>query len=136
MSEKAATKSDLKSLENRIDLRFEKIEVRFDETMKLLSDFANSVNTRFNKVEERLDAHDEEFRKLNLKTDQMLERLDQHDEEFRKLNEKYDHLIETIDDFVGRINRQDIESVARDHKMARLERWIEQLAKKTGTKLD
>ena len=85
----------------------EHIDKRFDELITTLSTFADNVDRRFN----------------------------EHDEEFRKLNQKYDHLVNTIDGFVGRIDKYETELAARDHKIDRLERWIEQLAKTTGVKL-
>ncbi len=85
----------------------ERIDKRFDELITTLSTFADNVDRRFN----------------------------EHDEEFRKLNQKYDHLVNTIDGFVGRIDKYETELAARDHKIDRLERWIEQLAKTTGVKL-
>lgn len=102
-----ATKADLANLEKRIDKRF-------DDLIALLGQFANDVDGRFLKVEKKLA---------------------EHDKEFRKLNEKYDHLINTIDGFMGRIDTYETELAARDHKVERLERWIEQIAAKTGVKL-
>lgn len=116
-----ATKTGLSNLEGKLDKRFESIDNRFDELVALMSGFANDVGERF-------DAVDIRFTRIEA-------RLDVHDEEFRKLNQKYDHLITTIDGFVGRIDRYEVELAARDYKIDRLERWIEQLADKAGVKL-
>lgn len=83
------------------------LDQRFDEVLTVMSQFAESVDKRF----------------------------DDHDEEFRKLNKKYDHLLNTIDGFLGRIDKYETELAVRDHKIERLERWIEQIAKTTGVKL-
>ena len=99
-----ATKKDLGSLESRI-------ESRFDELMSALSKFSDDVDVRFSKIETKLESHDDEF---------------------RKINDKYDHLVSSIDGFISRIDAYEIEIAARDHKIARLERWIEEIAKKTG----
>lgn len=109
-----ATKTDLNDLEKRLDKRFENIEKRFDSLMSTMSGFANDVDSRFNAVEDKLS---------------------EHDEQFRKLNKKYDHLISTIDGFIGRIDNYETELAARDHKIERLERWIQQVAAKTEVEL-
>lgn len=83
------------------------IDKRFDDLTALMSQFANDVQRKF----------------------------EEHDDEFRKLNQKYDHLLNTIDGFIGRIDRYETELAARDHKIDRLERWIEQIANKTGVSL-
>lgn len=103
-----ATKTDLQNLEKRM-------EKRFDDLTALMSNFANDVSTQFSEVNRRLD---------------------EHDEEFRKLNKKYDHLIDTIDGFIARIDTYETELAARDHKIDRLERYIQVIAQKTGVDLD
>jgi chromosome segregation ATPase len=95
------TKTDLASLEARLDKRF-------DNLATIMSHFANDVQSK----------------------------LAEHDEEFRKINDKYDHLINTIDRFVGRIDTYETELAARDHKIERLERWIQQIAAKTQVELN
>jgi peptidoglycan hydrolase CwlO-like protein len=70
-----------------------------------------------------------------MRFDRIERKLSEHDEEFRKLNKQYDHLLNTIDSFVGRIDKYETELSARDHKIDRLERWIEQIALKTNFKL-
>jgi hypothetical protein len=83
------------------------LDKRFDELAALMSGFANDVQVK----------------------------LSDHDDEFRKLNEKYDHLLSTIDGFIGRIDNYETELVARDHKIERLERWIQEIAAKANISL-
>lgn len=99
-----ATKQDLKSLEDKLDKRF-------DDLAEILNIFANDVDTRFSKIEDRLDGVDSEL---------------------RKLNETYDHLVNTIDGFLARIDHYETELAARDAEIARLRAWVEAIAKKTG----
>jgi peptidoglycan hydrolase CwlO-like protein len=113
MSEQTVT-SDISALERRIDRRF-------DELTALMSGFANDVQAK-------LADHDDEFRKIHQK-------LADHDDEFRKINEKYDHLLNTIDGFIGRIDTYETELAARDHKIERLERWIQEIASKSNIQL-
>ena len=56
-------------------------------------------------------------------------------EDIADLNKKYDRLLDTIDAFIKRIDDNETENAARDSQLARLERWIEQIAKETGVKL-
>ncbi len=72
-------------------------------------------------------------------------RLFKYIEEFRgemnqKLDEKasqssLDRLINTVDAFVKRLDDAETEQAARDHKIERLERWIQEVAESTGVKL-
>lgn len=78
-----------------------------DEILDVLQTFISQVDDRFNTLEKRMEEYD------------------------RKL----DGLLNTIDGFVARINSYEIELVARDHKIARLEKYIEVLADKAGVDL-
>lgn len=46
-----------------------------------------------------------------------------------------DNFTNTMDTFIKRIDHLESEMAARDHKIDRLERWIEEIAKQTGVKL-
>lgn len=109
-----ASKDDLKNLENKIDKRF-------DDLTQILGKFANDVNDRFDGLESRI---------IKVETKQL-----EHDKEFVILNNNYDRLLNTIDGFLARIDNYETEQAARDHKVDRLEKWIEIIAKETGVKL-
>lgn len=64
------------------------------------------------------------------------ERFDKLESEVADLNNKYDHLINTLDAFLKRLDNIEADNTARDAQLARLERWIEQVAAKTGVKLE
>ena len=49
---------------------------------------------------------------------------------------KLDHLTSTLDAFLRRLDDIEKDNSARDAQVARLERWIEQIAQKTGIKLE
>lgn len=83
------------------------LSAQTEEITDLIKTFMVQVDERFNEVESRLDS----------------------------LENRFDKLVNTIDGFVGRIDKYETELAARDHKIDRLEKWIEQLAKKTNTKL-
>ena len=53
-----------------------------------------------------------------------------------KIDEKYEQLIGTLDSFLKRLDDIETDNTARDAQLARLERWIEQVATKTGVKLE
>lgn len=63
-------------------------------------------------------------------------RFDKIDKDIAKINEKYDHLITTLDAFLKRLDDIEANDAARDLQYARLERWVEQIAAKTGVKLE
>lgn len=75
--------------------------------METMSNFADNVDERFTSLENRID----------------------------KLEASHDRLLNTIDKFIGRIDNYETEQVARDHEVARLKRWVEEIAKQTGVKL-
>lgn len=93
--------SEIAKLERRMDKRF-------DDLTALMSQFANDVYAHFDQQDARFDTIDEQL---------------------RLQNQKYDHLVTLIDGFVSRIDRYITELAARDHKVERLERWVQQLAK-------
>lgn len=106
--------SELAKLEKRIDKRF-------DDLTALMSGFANDVNARF-------DQQDVQFNQQDIRFDRIEERI-------KHLEVSHDKLVNTIDGFIKRIDDYETELAARDHKIERLERWIEQIAEKTGVKL-
>jgi len=53
-----------------------------------------------------------------------------------RLEEKLEHLTETLDAFLKRLDDIEKDNIARDAQLARLERWIETIAKQTGVKLE
>lgn len=99
--------SELAKLEKKMDKQF-------GDLTALMSNFANDVQGRF---------------------DQQDVRFDQIEARLTKLEESHNRLMNTIDGFVKRIDDYETELAARDHKIERLERWIEQLASNAGVKL-
>lgn len=53
-----------------------------------------------------------------------------------ELKESHRRLIDTLDTFLKRLDDIETDNTARDAQLARLERWIEQIASKTGVKLE
>jgi chromosome segregation ATPase len=78
-----------------------------DEITGILSTFMQQADGRFSKLEN----------------------------EIVNLRKSHERLLNTIDRFVSRIDRYETELAARDHKIERLERWIQELSKQTGIKL-
>lgn len=91
-----------------------KMDKRFDDLTALMSNFANDIQNKFDQIDAKLNSHDKRFDELDA---------------------KFDKLMNTIDGFIKRIDDYETELAARDHKIERLERWIEQIANKTGVKL-
>ena len=59
----------------------------------------------------------------------------QVDERFNKLEASLDKLINTLDGLIKRLDDLETDNVARDAQLARLDRWVHQIANKTGVKL-
>ena len=138
----AVTKADLDKLEKSLDgyfkrtnkqsenidkqfqnvnTQFEGVDKQFDTLTALMSGFAEDTKAQFDDIKFRQSVHDIKFEKI--------------EQELREQNKKYNHLVNTIDGFIGRIDRYETELAARDHKIARLERWIEELALTSGVRL-
>lgn len=128
------------STDAKIDALALSTDARFTKADAKLSKFEASVDARFTRFETSVDAKiDRAVSELTAVMSQFANdvqsKLADHYEEFRKMNAKYDYLINTIDGFIGRIDRYETELAARDHKVDRLERWIQQIATQTGVKL-
>jgi septal ring factor EnvC (AmiA/AmiB activator) len=52
------------------------------------------------------------------------------------LKKGHDKLLDTLDHFFKRLDETEADNTARDAQLARLERWIEQVAAKAGVKLE
>jgi predicted nuclease with TOPRIM domain len=86
----------------------DKIDKAVDDLSGIIRDFAQAVDERFDRLEKRVD----------------------------KLEEGQARLIDTLDHFLKRLDDIEKDNTARDAQLARLERWIEQVARKTGIKLE
>ncbi len=53
-----------------------------------------------------------------------------------EIDNKYDKLMATLDAFLKRLDDIEKDNYARDAKLARPERWAEQVAQKTGVKIE
>lgn len=120
--------TDLAKLEKRMDKQF-------DDLTALMSKFADDVNARFDQQDARFDQQDARFDQQDARFDQQDARLDRIEARIDKLEASHSRLMDTIDGFIKRIDEYETELVARDHKIQRLERWIKQIAKKTGVEL-
>jgi len=79
-----------------------------DEVIDILHVFMKQVGDEFAGVKQRLDEQDR----------------------------KYDRLITTIDGFISRIDKYEIEQLARDRQFSRLLDWARKVSEKTGVPLD
>jgi chromosome segregation ATPase len=79
-----------------------------DDLSEIIQSFAQNVDERFDHLEKKVD----------------------------KLENQFGHLNNTLDTFLKRLDDIETDNHARDAQLARLERWIEQIATKTGVKLE
>jgi len=79
-----------------------------DDLSEVISSFARQVDARFNDLEHQVS----------------------------KLNESHNRLVNTLDHFLKRLDDIETDDTARDAQLARLDRWVHQIAKSTGTKLE
>lgn len=106
------TKEDLAKLEHRIDT---KIDSGVLELSGIVRGFMTQADYHFQNVDKRFD---------------------EVQQEINQLGESHNQLINTIDKFMKRLDDMAIENTARDAKLERVERWVQQVAQKTGVKLE
>ncbi len=83
------------------------------------------------------DHMDEKLEEFSLKLFKYLDRrFDEVNQRIDKVDEKYDRLMTTLDAFLKRLDDIEVDNHARDAQIARLERWIETIASRTGVKLE
>ncbi|HUD07363.1 MAG TPA: hypothetical protein VMR34_05760 [Candidatus Saccharimonadales bacterium] len=87
------------------------------------TDLVTALDSGFSNIYKKLTKHFDE-------------RFDKIDQDIAGINKKYDHLITTLDAFLKRLDDIEVDNTARDAQLARLERWIEQVATKAGVKLE
>jgi chromosome segregation ATPase len=95
-----------------------------------------STRTKTDDVVTR-DVLKEELDTLALQIVKLLEpRFRSLEERMDAFDEKLNHLTSTLDAFLKRLDDIEKDSSARDNEIARMNRWIEQIAQKTGVKLE
>jgi hypothetical protein len=83
------------------------------------------------------DGLKEELNDFSLKLFNYLDkRFDEVNTRIDALDDKYDKLLTTLDAFLKRLDDLEKDNLARDNEMARMRRWIETIAQKTGVKLE
>jgi predicted nucleic acid-binding Zn-ribbon protein len=83
------------------------------------------------------DVLKEEFNEFGIQLFKYLDkRFDEVNKRIDGLDEKYDKLMTTLDAFLKRLDDIETDNTARDAQIARLERWVEQVAKQAGIKLE
>lgn len=105
-----------------------KNEVTNDQIMTALTQFAGSVETRFDKVDERFDRLESDV--AELKTDVAILKTD-----VAELKTDVSRIYGILDAHMARIERMMEENSVQTHQQDRLQRWIFQLADKTGITL-
>ncbi len=70
------------------------------------------------------------FNHMNKRFDQLEKRLDD-----TASKDQFDILLKTLDGFLKRLDNIEADNVARDAQYARHDRWLHQIAQKTGVKL-
>jgi predicted nuclease with TOPRIM domain len=100
------TRKDLATFGIQLSERLRK-DIVYDLS-EVIGQFAERVDERFNHLEARVD----------------------------RLEEQFERLQNTLDRFLKRLDDIEKDNAARDMQIARLERWIEQVAQKTGVRLE
>lgn len=122
----------IQAFAKNVDERFDAVDARFEQ----VDERFESIDERFDAVDARFEQVDERFESIDARFDGVDTHLDKIDDIIASLDKKYDHLITTLDAFLKRLDDIEADNIARDAQLARLERWIEQVAAKSGVKLE
>ena len=118
-----------------------KKEITNNEIMEALGRFANSVDKRFedmeNKFDKRFESIDKRFDSFANSVEKRFNANDKRFEDIEnKLDKRFDLLTNIIDGYASKIDTYAQEIAAMDHKIRRLEKYIQVLADKAGVDLD
>lgn len=97
-----------------------------------LTKLSKKIDQGFTKTNQKLSEHDKTFERFFT---YMEKRFDQVDKRFDEVNSKVDDTYKILDAHLKKIEAILQENAARDQQFERMERWIHQIAEKTGTKL-
>ena len=102
------------------------------EFTKLFKDHEEKLGRHFDKIDKKLDKVDHKFDVVDF-------RFDAHDRQLDKVNEelskKFDEVLKSLDGLAKLITDYHQEMLMLAHKVDRLEKWIHEIAEKTGVKL-
>jgi flagellar capping protein FliD len=121
-----------------------KKEITNNEIMEALGQFAGSVDERFESINESFVSIDKSFKTIDKRFEIFANSVDKRfnviDKRFgeieNKLDKRFDFLTNLIDGYAGKIDTYAQEMAAMDHKISRLEKYIQVLADKAGVDLD
>lgn len=119
-----------------------KAQVTNDDIMAMLSQFAESVDNRFESIETRFESIDKRFESQELFNVKLMNKLNDLDTRITNVEEtmatKADisRIENTLDGYAAKIDTYAMEMAAMQHKIDRLERYIQVIAQKTGVNLD
>jgi archaellum component FlaC len=77
--------------------------------------------------------NDDQFTKLFTYVEKRFDAVDEH---FDRQNQRFDDVTNLIDGYAGKLDNYAQEMAAMDHKIMRLEKYIQVLADKAGVDLD
>jgi len=112
----------------KVDQRFEKVDQRFEKVDQRFE----KMDQRFEKMDQRFEKMDQRFGSVDLRVggiDQRLERLEETMADKNDIND----LMNKIDAYAHKADGFFQETVMMSQEMKRHEKWIQQLAKKTGS---
>lgn len=126
-----------------------KAEITNDDIMTMLSQFAERVDQRFELIDQRFESIDQRFQMI----DHRFESQEQFNvklmNKFNKLDGRLTRVEETmatkddihriensLDGYASKIDTYAMEMAAMQHKIDRLEKYIQVIAQKTGVDLD
>lgn len=117
-------------------------ETTNDDIMAMLSQFATAIDSRFDTSEKKFDRLEGRFDKLEKKFDRLDQKLaviehtvNESKKDIAKIQKDVNNIYNILDAHMARIDSLIQESMVQKHQYERIERWIFQIADKTGIQL-
>lgn len=118
-----------------LDKRLDNIDTRFDDLITVVTSLAKNTEYQFDQINGKFEKVDKQLDKIATIAIKNEHDISELKSDIKYIKDSHERLMNTIDGFIGRIDRYETEQLARDHEVARIKRWVQQIADKTGVKL-
>jgi archaellum component FlaC len=100
------------------------------------SDLIEYLDQKFTKIDDRFDSIDQKFIRIDERFGNVDQKFTHIDERFDEMKKDFIDLQSSVDAYAKKADTYFQEMVMLAHKVDRLEKWIFQIAKVTGIKLE
>jgi len=100
------------------------------------SELIEYLDQKFTRIDERFENIDQKFTRIDERFENIDQKFTRIDERFDEIKKDFIDLQSSVDAYAKKADAYFQEMVMLSHKVDRLERWIQQVAKATGVRLE